>query len=69
MADPRFFDVAGPYSLKELAEISGGTLSNDADGRTCLMFLVGSMIFTYGFTWSTVPLYRMYCQATGNFTG
>jgi UDP-3-O-[3-hydroxymyristoyl] glucosamine N-acyltransferase len=33
MADPRFFDVAGPYSLKELAEISGGTLSNDADGE------------------------------------
>ena len=33
MADPRFFDVAGPYSLKELAEISGGKLSDDADGE------------------------------------
>ena len=33
MADPRFFDVAGPYSLKELAKISGGTLSGNSDGE------------------------------------
>jgi len=31
MADPRFYDVAGPFSLKELAEISGGTLADGAD--------------------------------------
>lgn len=33
MADPRFYEVAGPYSLKELAKISGGTLTNDANGE------------------------------------
>ena len=33
MADPRFFDVAGPYSLEELAGISGGTLSNGSDRK------------------------------------
>ena len=31
MADPRFFLVAGPYSLGELAKISGGSLSKNAD--------------------------------------
>ena len=34
MADPRFFEVAGPYSLEELAKISGGTLSSNANGET-----------------------------------
>ena len=33
MADPRFFDVAGPYSLEELAHISGGSLSANADSE------------------------------------
>tara|TARA_B100000674_G_C37980550_1_gene982003 strand:+ start:10117 stop:11139 length:1023 start_codon:yes stop_codon:yes gene_type:complete len=32
MADPRFFAVAGPFSLDELAKISGGSLSNNANG-------------------------------------
>ena len=31
MADPRFFDVAGPFSLEELAQISGGSLSSNAN--------------------------------------
>ena len=33
MADPRFFDVAGPYSLEELAQISGGSISSNANGE------------------------------------
>lgn len=33
MADPRFFSVSGPFSLKELADIAGGTLSDGADGE------------------------------------
>ena len=33
MADPRFFEVAGPYSLEELAKISGGTLSSNSKGE------------------------------------
>ena len=32
MADPVFFNVNGPFSLKELAEIAGGQLSDGADG-------------------------------------
>jgi UDP-3-O-[3-hydroxymyristoyl] glucosamine N-acyltransferase len=32
MADPRFFNVSGPFSLRELAEIAGGDLSESADG-------------------------------------
>ena len=32
MADPVFFNVSGPYSLKELARIAGGELSEGADG-------------------------------------
>ncbi len=32
MADSRFFSVTGPFSLKELAEIAGGSLSEGADG-------------------------------------
>ncbi len=31
MADPRFFNVAGPFSLKELAKMAGGTLSDGAN--------------------------------------
>lgn len=31
MADPRFFSVAGPFSLKELAEIAEGELFEGAD--------------------------------------
>jgi UDP-3-O-[3-hydroxymyristoyl] glucosamine N-acyltransferase len=33
MADPRFYEVAGPFSLMELAEISGGTLFSDTNGE------------------------------------
>jgi UDP-3-O-[3-hydroxymyristoyl] glucosamine N-acyltransferase len=33
MADPRFFNVSGPFSLKELADIAGGELSDGADGE------------------------------------
>jgi UDP-3-O-[3-hydroxymyristoyl] glucosamine N-acyltransferase len=32
MADSRFFDVAGPFSLKDLAKIAEGSLSESADG-------------------------------------
>lgn len=32
MADPRFFDRAGPYSLDALAALSGATLRNAGDG-------------------------------------
>ena len=32
MADPRFFDRAGPYSLDALAALSGATLRNVGDG-------------------------------------
>lgn len=36
MADPRFFTVAGPFSLKELAERTGAALSPRADpGQQC----------------------------------
>ncbi len=31
MADPRFFSVAGPFSLKELASISGSRIGEGAD--------------------------------------
>ena len=31
MTDNRFFEVSGPYSLAELAEISGSEISGDAD--------------------------------------
>ncbi len=34
MADPRFFAVAGPFSLHDLAEIAGGRVSDGADGAT-----------------------------------
>ena len=33
MADPRFFDRAGPYSLDALAALSGATLHDPGDGR------------------------------------
>jgi len=33
MADPRFFSVSGPFSLKQLADIAGGELSEGADGN------------------------------------
>jgi len=32
MTDLRFFDRAGPYSLDELAELSGARLGGGADG-------------------------------------
>ena len=31
MADPRFYSAAGPFSLKELADVSGTEIGNDAD--------------------------------------
>jgi len=31
MADPRFFSVAGPFSLKDLASLSGARIADDAD--------------------------------------
>ena len=31
-ADPRFFDVAGPFTLAELAELTGAQLPDGADG-------------------------------------
>ena len=31
MADPRFYSAAGPFSLKELADVSGTKIGNDAD--------------------------------------
>ena len=31
MADPRFFSVAGPFTLGELAEIAGAEIAGDAD--------------------------------------
>ncbi|MFQ5765182.1 MAG: UDP-3-O-(3-hydroxymyristoyl)glucosamine N-acyltransferase [Rhodospirillales bacterium] len=31
MADPRFYSAAGPFSLKDLAEISGATVGDGAD--------------------------------------
>ena len=31
MADPRFFDRAGPFSLVSLAELAGATLGANAD--------------------------------------
>lgn len=31
MADPRFFNVAGPFTLKELADVAGGQISDGAD--------------------------------------
>ncbi|MFQ6017216.1 MAG: UDP-3-O-(3-hydroxymyristoyl)glucosamine N-acyltransferase [Kiloniellaceae bacterium] len=31
MADPRFFTVAGPYTLREIAELSGAELAGGAD--------------------------------------
>lgn len=34
MADPRFFTVAGPFTLARLAEISGADLAPGADGAT-----------------------------------
>src|SRR5205814_7094688 len=33
MTDFRFFDRAGPYSLDELAELSGARLGGGADGK------------------------------------
>src|SRR5260221_872386 len=33
MADPRFFDRAGPFSLEALAALSGAQLRNSADGE------------------------------------
>src|SRR3954464_2614736 len=33
MTDHRFFDRAGPYSLDELAELSGARLWGEADGK------------------------------------
>ena len=32
MADPRFFTVAGPFTLADLASIAGASLANAADG-------------------------------------
>ena len=32
MADPRFFDRAGPFSLDALAALSGSRLENPANG-------------------------------------
>ncbi len=32
MADPRFFERSGPYTLRELAEIGEASLPDDADG-------------------------------------
>ncbi len=31
MADPRFFAVAGPFTLRELAEIAEAEIGGDAD--------------------------------------
>src|SRR5215217_3756793 len=33
MADPRFFDRAGPFSLEALATLSGARLENPSDGE------------------------------------
>jgi UDP-3-O-[3-hydroxymyristoyl] glucosamine N-acyltransferase len=36
MADPRFFTVAGPFRLADLASIAGASLTNPADGGRVL---------------------------------
>lgn len=37
MADPRFFDRAGPFSLETLATLSGAKLQNAADGARLIL--------------------------------
>lgn len=34
MVDPRFYSVAGPFTLKELSEISGAEIGGDADPQS-----------------------------------
>ncbi len=37
MADPRFFDRAGPFSLSALAALSGATLVDEAAGERVMV--------------------------------
>ena len=40
MADPRFYSLSGPFSLRDLAELSGSTLAAGSDSEAMIRVAV-----------------------------